>query len=94
MRGELLDGYVIVRDQTDGNHLYGKGNYGYPRSGGSVDLDLLEATLLTELGKLEVFDKDKRLSFEDIFRLSSDSVEISISSTSCTGTSGWEGGLS
>ncbi len=75
MRGELSDGYVLVRDQTDGNHLYGKGNYGYPRSGGGVDLDLLEATLLTELGKLEVFDRDRKLSFEDIFRLSSDSVE-------------------
>ena len=75
MKGELADDYVIVKDQTDGNHLYGKGNYGYPRSGGGVDLDLLEATLLTELGKLEVLDKGRKLSFEEIFKLSSDAIE-------------------
>ncbi len=75
MRGELSDGFVIVRDQTDGNHLYGKGNYGYPRSGGGVDLDLLEACLLTELGKLDVFDGKKKLSFEDMFRLSSELID-------------------
>ena len=41
MKGELIDDYVTVKDQTDGNRLYGKGNYGYPRRGGGVDLDLL-----------------------------------------------------
>ena len=75
MRGELSDGFVIVRDQTDGNRLYGKGNYGYPRSGGGVDLDLLEACLLTELGKLDVFDGERRLSFEDMFRISSELID-------------------
>ena len=75
MKGELADDYVIVKDQTDGNHLYGKGNYGYPRSGGGVDLDLLEATLLTELGKLEVLDEGRKLSFEEIFKLSSDIID-------------------
>ncbi|AMK13084.1 tRNA-intron endonuclease EndA [methanogenic archaeon mixed culture ISO4-G1] len=75
MRGELAGDYVIVRDQTEGNQLYGKGNYGYPRSGGGVDLDMLEACLLVELGKLDVFDGKKRLTFEDIFRLSSGLIE-------------------
>jgi len=75
MKGELNDDFVIVRDQTEGNRLYGKGNYGYPRSGGGVDLDLLESCLLVELGKLELYEKGKRLSFEDIFRISSGMIE-------------------
>jgi tRNA-intron endonuclease len=75
MRGELADGYVIVKDQTDGNHLYGKGNFGYPRSGGGVDLDMLETCLLVEIGKLDVFDRGRKLSFEDLFRLSSSAIE-------------------
>ncbi len=75
MKGQLADDYVIVKDQTDGNHLYGKGNYGYPRSGGGVDLDLLEACLLVELGKLEVQDGPKVMSFEEMFRKASSVVE-------------------
>lgn len=75
MKGELIDDYVTVRDQTDGNRLYGKGNYGYPRRGGGVDLDLLEANLLVEIGKLEVFDGDRKLSFEELFMLSSSMIE-------------------
>jgi len=75
MKGELADDYVIVRDQTEGNQLYGKGNYGYPRSGGGVDLDMLEACLLVELGKLEITDKGRKMSFEDIFKLSSEIIE-------------------
>ena len=71
MKGELVEDYVIVDDQTEGNRLYGKGNYGYPRRGGGVDLDLLEANLLVEIGKLEVFSDGRRLSFEELFRLSS-----------------------
>jgi len=75
MRGEFCEDYVQVKDQTDGNHLYGKGNYGYPRRGGGVDLDLLESCLLVELGKLEVYDGNEKLSFEDIFRISSGIIE-------------------
>ena len=75
MKGELIDDYVTVKDQTDGNRLYGKGNYGYPRRGGGVDLDLLEANLLVEIGKLEVFDGDRKLSFEELFMLSSSMIE-------------------
>lgn len=75
MKGELIDDYVTVRDQTDGNRLYGKGNYGYPRRGGGVDLDMLEACLLTEIGKLDVFDGDRKLSFEELFMLSSTMIE-------------------
>lgn len=75
MKGELVDDYVVVKDQSEGNRLYGKGNYGYPRRGGGVDLDLLESCLLTEIGKLEVFDGDRKLSFEDLFRFASKDIE-------------------
>ncbi|MBR4216734.1 MAG: tRNA-intron lyase, partial [Candidatus Methanomethylophilaceae archaeon] len=44
MTGILVDDIVEVRDQSEGSRLYTRGNYGYPRSGGGVDLDLIEAT--------------------------------------------------
>ena len=46
MPGILRDDYVAVEDQKEGSRLYGRGNYGYPRSGGGVDLDLIEALYL------------------------------------------------
>ncbi len=54
MIGVLSDDVVEVRDQSEGNRLYGRGNYGYPRSGGGVDLDLMEAVYLSESHRLDV----------------------------------------
>ncbi len=71
MRGDLIDDYVVVKDQAEGSRLFGKGNYGYPRSGGGLDLDLVEATFLSELGRIEVFKGNDKMSFEEVFRFSS-----------------------
>lgn len=70
MSGELVDDMVIVREQKEGSQLYNKGNYGYPRSGGGVDLDLIEATHLVETRRLQVTLDGEPMSFEAIFRYS------------------------
>ena len=54
MTGVLSDDIVEVRDQGEGSRLYNRGNYGYPRSGGGVDLDLMEAVYLCESRRLDV----------------------------------------
>ena len=54
MPGELKGDSVIVSDQREGSQLYSKGNYGYPLSGGGLELDLTEAVYLAESNRLLV----------------------------------------
>lgn len=56
MPGELRGGAVVVREQAEANRIYNKGHYGRPLSGGSLELDLVEAAYLVHQGRLEVRD--------------------------------------
>lgn len=67
MAGQLVDDVVEVRDQSEGSRLYTRGNFGYPRSGGGVDLDLIEATYLMEGRRLEVIGPDGPMTYDDMF---------------------------
>ena len=71
MAGELKDDIVVIPDQKEGSQIYNKGNYGYPISKGGLNLDLLEATYLLESKRLEVTNKGKIISFEELFKHSS-----------------------
>ncbi|MHB8585165.1 MAG: tRNA-intron lyase [Thermoplasmatota archaeon] len=53
-RGELVGGTVVVRDEREGTQLYNKGAFGTPRSGGGLEMSLVEAAYLVEAGRLEV----------------------------------------
>lgn len=67
MPGILLADRVEVREQSEGSRLYTRGNFGYPRSGGGVDLDLVEAAYLVECRRLDVFTPEgERVLFEDL----------------------------
>ncbi len=69
MAGILVGDYVEVREQSEGSRLYGKGNYGYPRSGGGVDLDLVEAVFLVETSRLKVNRPDGTpVEYPELFR--------------------------
>ncbi|OPX63077.1 MAG: tRNA-splicing endonuclease [Methanomassiliicoccales archaeon PtaB.Bin134] len=54
MAGELVGDSVIISEMAEGSQIYNKGYYGYPRSGGGLELDLLEALYLLECEKLQV----------------------------------------
>ena len=71
MPGELIDDIVVVSDQREGGQIYNKGNYGYPISGGGMNLDLLEATYLLESKRLEIKKNGRDLTFEEMFDHSS-----------------------
>lgn len=76
MAGVLADDIVEVRDQSEGSRLYTRGNYGYPRSGGGVDLDLVEATYLLECRRLEVMGPDGLpMPYDSLFRHSATVVD-------------------
>ena len=75
MPGILVDDVVEVRDQSEGSRLYTRGNYGYPRSGGGVDLDLGEATYLVECRRLDVLGPDGVIPYEELFALSAAAVD-------------------
>jgi tRNA-intron endonuclease len=64
MPGELVKDSVIIADQTEASQIYNKGYYGYPMSGGGLEMDLLEAVYLVECGRLEVRREGETLSME------------------------------
>lgn len=71
MSGELIDESVIIADQKEGSQIYNKGNYGYPKSGGGLELDLVEATYLAESNRLQITQNGREIGFEEIFNYSS-----------------------
>ncbi len=66
MPGELVDESVVVRDQTEASQIYNKGYYGYPLSGGGLELDLLEAVYLVESARLEVLSGGEVMTLADL----------------------------
>lgn len=75
MAGILVGDRVEVREQSEGSRLYTRGNFGYPRSGGGVDLDLIEAVYLLEGRRLEVLSDGKVMLFEELFRHAATELE-------------------
>src|SRR5467141_3156341 len=68
MPGELLEDRVLVEDATEASTLYNRGYFGSPRSGGGLELDLMEAVYLVEAERLEVRRGGRAVSARDLFR--------------------------
>ncbi len=64
MPGELVKDSVIIRDPTEASQIYNKGFYGYPLSGGGLEMDLMEAIYLVESARLEVVKEEEPISLE------------------------------
>lgn len=75
MPGELKDRSVFIYDVREASQTFSKGNFGYPMSGGALELDLVEAAFLVQLNRLEVFHKKKKMEFTDLFDYASGIVE-------------------
>lgn len=75
MPGELLGDTVTVKDQKEASQLYNRGNYGYPLSGGGSELDLSEALYLVECDRLRVMRNGKDVSFDELFREASKTID-------------------
>ena len=75
MSGELREDSVIIQSQKEGSQLYNRGNFGYPMSGGGLELDLIEALYLVESKRLEVTDGNGPMTFEELFNHSSTLME-------------------
>jgi len=65
----------MVTDQKESSQIYNKGNFGYPLSGGGLELDLIEAAFLLETGRLEVVHNDERMTFGSLFSYASEASE-------------------
>lgn len=75
MPGELVDDVVMFRDEKEASQIYNKGFYGYPLSGGALELDMLEACYLLETGRIEILQNRKPLTFSQMIRLSATTCE-------------------
>jgi len=65
MHGNIEDKKVVVKDE-EGKEYFNKGWYGNIKSG-NLELSHVEALLLQERGRLEVFLENKKLSFPDFY---------------------------
>ncbi len=68
MPGELVDETVVIGDQSEGSQIYNKGFYGYPRSGGGLELDLMEALYLLECDRLKVVEQGREIENTELIR--------------------------
>ncbi len=68
MPGELREGQVCVDDPAEASTLYNRGYFGTPRSGGGLDLSLLEAVYLVESDRLQVTRDGRPVSLGELFR--------------------------
>lgn len=68
MPGELVGESVIITDQAEGSQIYNKGFYGYPRPGGGLELDLMEALFLLESDRLKVVEQDREIDNTELIR--------------------------
>jgi tRNA-intron endonuclease len=66
MPGKLVGDTVVVEEEREASQIYSKGFFGYPQSGGSLHLDLLEALHLLEGDRIEVFADDKKIDFAEL----------------------------
>ena len=67
--GEFDGKHIIVKDEAEASQIYGKGYFGLPRTGGSLQLDIIEAIYLTEVGKLTVRKGRTKLDMEKLYRI-------------------------
>src|SRR5437870_12676393 len=74
MPGELSDDHVLVETPAEASTLYNRGYFGSPRSGGGLELDLLEAVYLVEADRLEVRRGGRAVSARDLFRAAGTAV--------------------
>jgi tRNA-intron endonuclease len=75
MPGKLKGQDIIVEEEKEASQLYSKGYFGNPQSGGSLQLNLIEAIYLTELGKLKVYSGSQFQNQDKLFRLGNKMVE-------------------
>lgn len=71
MRGDLEGPSVFINDEREASQTYSKGCFGYPLRGGRLELDLVEAVMLCENNRLEVYEDGKKVSYPALFETAS-----------------------
>lgn len=68
MVGRLADARVFLDDPAEASQLYNRGYFGKPRSGGGLELDLVEATYLVEGERIQVRRGSRALRLADLLQ--------------------------
>ena len=71
MPGVLEGCSVFIRDVREASQTYSKGCFGYPMSGGFLELDLVEAAFLVQAERLEVVSGKRKVDFPKLFEYAS-----------------------
>src|SRR2546430_17440371 len=68
MPWKLTNEHILDETPAEASAHCNRGYFGTPRSGGALELDLLEAVYLVEADRLEVRREGRRASARDLFR--------------------------
>jgi len=63
---ELVKDKVIINNAKDASRLYNKSRVGKPLSNNKLEIDLIEAVFLSEEEKIQIFQKNKKITFQKI----------------------------
>ena len=78
IRADIVGNRIIVFNSEDGSQLYKDGFFGKPVGirkpktfdfNRPLELSLIEAFYLLEKGKIEIYDKEKKISLDDFLKL-------------------------
>src|SRR2546428_3878895 len=75
MAGEVVDDRGIIDAPGEARGVHNRGFFGSPRSGGGLELNLLEAVYLVEGGRLDIRRHGRTVSARELFRAASASID-------------------
>jgi tRNA-intron endonuclease, archaea type len=70
-KGYLQSTHVIVTDNKDIGRLFQKSSFGIPVKNNKLKLNLIEAVFLIEEKRLNIFDEDENISFDELISYAS-----------------------
>src|SRR2546427_6559642 len=74
MAGELVDDRVIIDDPAEASGVHNRGFFGLPRSGGGLELNLLEAVYLVVGGRPAIRRHGRTVSPRQLFLVATASI--------------------
>jgi tRNA-intron endonuclease len=74
INGQLKNEKVLIEKPKEIGRLYTKSHFGKTKSGGVLELDLLESAFLVDENKLKIWENKKALDFETIADIASKKI--------------------
>jgi tRNA-intron endonuclease len=72
--GDLKKDKIIVKKPKEVGRLFNKSHFGKMKPNGALELNLLEGVFLKDESKIRIFEKDKELEFQELFKIAIEKI--------------------